>query len=234
MRARRSVRSAAEEARQNTAMTSDATVMSKPSCRGTPCAGPPSPTTISRSARSFMSMTRRKDTRRGSIPSSLPWKMWLSMSAHRALFALVTAWKSPVKCRLMSSMGSTCERPPPVAPPFMPRIGPRLGSRRATIVRFPARASESASPTVSVDLPSPAGVGETPETSTTWPSRPAGGRPSTSILALYRPYSSRASRGMPTLAATSSMGRRVADWAISRSLGVAAGALMGSPYRAVR
>ena len=38
------------------AMTSEATVMSKPASRGKPLATPPSELTISRSARSFMSM----------------------------------------------------------------------------------------------------------------------------------------------------------------------------------
>jgi hypothetical protein len=48
-------------------MTSEATVMSKPVCRGKPLATPPSEVTISRSARSFMSSTRRQTTRRSSI-----------------------------------------------------------------------------------------------------------------------------------------------------------------------
>ena len=53
-------------------MTSEATVMSKPASRGKPLATPPSEQMISRSARSFMSMTRRQATRRVSMPSSLP------------------------------------------------------------------------------------------------------------------------------------------------------------------
>ncbi len=40
-------------------MTSEATVMSKPVSRGTPLILPPRPMTASRSARSFMSSTRR-------------------------------------------------------------------------------------------------------------------------------------------------------------------------------
>ena len=54
------------------AITSDATVMSKPVWRENPFAGPPSPTTTSRSARSFMSMTRRQTIRRWSMSSALP------------------------------------------------------------------------------------------------------------------------------------------------------------------
>ena len=43
IRARRALRSARSEARQSTAMISEATVISKPDSRGTPCAGPPRP-----------------------------------------------------------------------------------------------------------------------------------------------------------------------------------------------
>jgi len=69
------------------------------------------------------------------------------------------AWKSPVKCRLISSGGATCAAPPPVAPPFMPKQGPSEGSRRQISVRLPIRLSASPSPIVVVVLPSPAGVG---------------------------------------------------------------------------
>ena len=54
-------------ARHSIAITSDAAVMSKPVSRGTPWAGPPSPTITWRSARSFMSITRRHTMRRGSM-----------------------------------------------------------------------------------------------------------------------------------------------------------------------
>ena len=59
-------------ARQKIAITSEATVMSKPSSRGKPLATPPSEETIERSARSFMSTTRRQVMRRASMPSALP------------------------------------------------------------------------------------------------------------------------------------------------------------------
>ena len=55
------------------AITSEATVMSKPSSRGKPLPGPPSPTVISRNARSFMSMTRFHAMRLTSKPNALPW-----------------------------------------------------------------------------------------------------------------------------------------------------------------
>ena len=72
MRPSRACRSARSRARQNTAMTSEATVMSKPSSRGKPFATPPSEETTERSARSFMSSARRQETRRASSPSALP------------------------------------------------------------------------------------------------------------------------------------------------------------------
>ena len=52
---------------------------------------PPSPETTLRSCRSLISRTRRKITRRGSMLSALPWKMWLSIIAARRLWALPTA-----------------------------------------------------------------------------------------------------------------------------------------------
>ena len=70
--------------------------------------GPPSDTTRLRSARSFMSITRRQTMRRVSSPSALPWWIWLSTRAASRLCASAMALKSPVKCRLMSSIGSTC------------------------------------------------------------------------------------------------------------------------------
>jgi hypothetical protein len=44
----------------------------EPASRGKPFATPPSDTTMSRSARSFMSMTRRQTIRRWSMSSALP------------------------------------------------------------------------------------------------------------------------------------------------------------------
>ena len=88
----------------------------------------------------------------------------------------------------MSSIGATCAWPPPVAPPFMPKHGPSEGSRRQIIVRLPAAFSASPSPIVVVVLPSPAGVGLMPDTST---KRPLGGPSVASmpapIFALCRP-----------------------------------------------
>src|SRR6476469_4522188 len=63
---------------------------------------------MSRSERSFMSSTRFHWMRRTSMPSSLPWLIWLSISAASRLLASWMAPKSPVKCRLMSSIGTIC------------------------------------------------------------------------------------------------------------------------------
>jgi hypothetical protein len=85
-------------------MTSLATVMSKPSSRGTPLARPPRPSTMLRSWRSFMS-TARFQVMRGVDAERVALLMWLSSIAASRLLAAPMAWKSPVKCRLMSSMG---------------------------------------------------------------------------------------------------------------------------------
>ena len=103
--------------------------MSNRSCLRCPLAGPPIPITISRKARSFMSITRGQSILVGSNLLVFPCLIWLSINADSRLWAEVTACKSPVKCRFISSMGSTCEYPPPAAPPFIPNTGPIEGSR---------------------------------------------------------------------------------------------------------
>ncbi len=169
---RRSLRSDNEDARQSTAIISLATVMSKPSSLGVPFVLPPSPSTMKRSCLSFISTHLFHVILRGSIPKALPCWMWLSSIAASKLFAAPIAWKSPVKCRLISSMGTTWAYPPPAAPPFMPNTGPKEGSRRATTTSLPMRFSPSASPMVVVVLPSPAGVGVMAVTSTSLPLLP--------------------------------------------------------------
>jgi hypothetical protein len=49
------------------------------------------------------------------------------------------AWKSPVKCRFMSSIGTICAMPPPAAPPFMPKFGPSEASRMQIMAFLPIR-----------------------------------------------------------------------------------------------
>ena len=111
------------------AITSDAAVMSKPLWRTTPSSLAPSPITTLRSARSLTSSTRRHVMLWTSRSRSLPWCRWLSTIADRRLWAAVTAWKSPVRWRLSSSIGMTWLYPPPAAPPLMPNVGPIDGWR---------------------------------------------------------------------------------------------------------
>ena len=69
------------------------------------------------------------------------------------------AWKSPVKCKFISSIGTTCAYPPPAAPPLIPNTGPKEGSLNATNTFSPNLANPSATPIVVVVFPYPAGVG---------------------------------------------------------------------------
>src|SRR3954452_10122636 len=95
-----------------------------------------------------------------------------------------------------------------------------------TMTFLPRRRNAWLTPTVTVLLPSPAGVGLIPVTRT---SRPRGLRramASALILALYRPYGRISSGLSPTSAATSAIGRSLAAWAIAISDGTGvAGAL---------
>ncbi len=200
-------------------MTSEATVMSKPSSRGTPLFFPPSPTMVLRKARSFMSRARRKVMRRGSMLRLLPCCRWLSIIAASILCAVVTACRSPVKCRLISSMGTTWEYPPPAAPPFTPMLGPNDGSRSAMAVFLPSFARAWPKPTVVVVFPSPAAVGLMAVIKMRWPSGLSAKRLATAgdTLALYLPYSSRSSSVRPILSAILTMGSICALCAISMS-----------------
>ena len=94
----------------------------------------------------------------------------MSIIAASRLFAAPIAWKSPVKWRLISSIGTTCAYPPPAAPPFTPNTGPKDGSLSATITFFPNLCIASARPTVVVVFPSPAGVGLIAVTRISFPS----------------------------------------------------------------
>ena len=137
------------------------------------------------------------------------------------------AWKSPVKCRLMRSIGITCARPPPVAPPLAPNTGPTDGSRSAITVFLPMRLSASPRPIVVVVLPSPAGVGLIAVTRTSLPSGRSASesRKSRSSLAMWLPWKSSASSGMPTCPAISAMGRMRLARAMARSCDMAKGSV---------
>ena len=69
----------------------------------------------------------------------------------------------------MSSIGTTCARPPPAAPPFIPKQGPKEASRIHIAALFPSAQRPSPRPTVVVVLPSPAGVGFTAVTKISLP-----------------------------------------------------------------
>ena len=65
----------------------------------------PGPARYGAAAGRWTSRQWRKHTRRGSMPRALPCWIWLSTMAHSRLLAAVMACRSPVKCRLMLSMG---------------------------------------------------------------------------------------------------------------------------------
>src|SRR5438445_298552 len=139
--------------------------------------------------------------------------------ADSRLWALAIAWKSPVKCRLMSSIGTTWAYPPPAAPPFTPNTGPSDGSRMHSAAFRPSLRSACVTPTVTVDFPPPAGVGLIPVTST---KRPLGLRRVNAcrrIFALYLPYSSTSSSVSPSSAAIAATGRSFAACAMAISVG---------------
>ena len=109
MRPSRALRSLRSVARPMIAITSLAAVMSNPVSRDTPFFSPPRPTWMCRSARSFMSTTRRQEIRSGSRLWGLSNSRLVSVNAASRLLAAVIAWKSPVRWRLNSSGGTTWE-----------------------------------------------------------------------------------------------------------------------------
>ena len=93
----------------------------------------------------------------------------MSIAAANKSLAAVIACKSPVKFKLISSIGTTCEYPPPVAPPFIPNTGPKDGSLKTPIAFFFKKHNASNKPILTVVLPSPNGVGFTAVTSINFP-----------------------------------------------------------------
>ena len=166
IRPRRRRRSAKDVASERITITSDAAVMSKPVWRGTPSWWSPRPTTTVRSARSLTSRTRRHVIERASRPRALPWCRWLSIIAASRLWAAVTAWKSPVRCRFSLSIGSSWAYPAPAAPPLIPNVGPMDGWRRVRAAERPVAAMPWARPTAVAVFPSPSGVGVSDVTTT--------------------------------------------------------------------
>ena len=148
--------------------------------------------------------------------------MELSSIAAIKLFAAVIAWISPVKWRLISSIGTTCAYPPPAAPPLIPKHGPSDGSRIATTDFFPNLLSACDNPIIVVVFPSPAGVGLIAVTKINFPSSFWSSFliASREIFALYFPYNSRSSSSKPTFWATSTIGFIFALCAISTSVNI--------------
>ncbi len=143
--------------------------------------------------------------------------MWLSIIAHKRLFAAVIACKSPVKCKLISDMGTTCAYPPPAAPPLMPNTGPRDGSLKARHTFLPSLDMPSASPIETVVFPSPPAVGFIAVTNT---SLDFGSVLSKFILALYFPYISIRSSSNDSFFAISRMSFILQFSAISISVSI--------------
>ena len=162
-----------------------------------------------RRKRSFMSIARPQVTWRGSSSPDAGVVVAevdaLSTSADRRLCAVVMAWMSPVKCRLMSSAGTSEALPPPVPPPFTPKTGPSDGSRSASTAFLPSRRMPIARPIDVVVLPSPAGVGLIAVTRMRRPLPPFARfccRTSRPIFALPRPKISMSSSARPSSRAT--------------------------------
>ena len=191
-----------------------------PSSLKNPLTFPPIPTTIFLNALSFISMTLLNIILLESILKSFPWWIWLSIAAHNKLLAVVIACISPVKCKFISSIGTTWAYPPPAAPPFTPNTGPKEGSLNAIIAFFPVLHNACPNPTVTVDFPSPAGVGFIAVTSTNFPSSLFLFLFNTSneILHLYFPYSSISSSVKFNFSAIFTIGSIFASWAIWISL----------------
>ena len=153
-------RSAKLEARQKIAMTSDATVMSKPSSREKPLETPPSEETIERSARSFMSTTRRQLMRRVSSAERIaPIDVIVDQRGEQVVGGadgVEVAGEMEVDVLHRHDLGvAAAGRAALDAETW----AERLGSRRQHSAFLPMWLRPSVRPTVVVVLPSPAGVG---------------------------------------------------------------------------
>ena len=127
-------------------------------------------TVISRKERSFISKARVQTILSGLIFNKLPWKTLFSITAEIKLIVEVKAWKSPVKWRLISSLGIMVLFKAPTAPPLTPKTGPKDGSLKTAKELTPILDKPSCKPMVVVVLPSPALVGVIAVTKTNLPS----------------------------------------------------------------
>ena len=142
------------------------------------------------------------------------------------------AWRSPVKCRLICSMGRTCECPPPAAPPLIPKTGPSDGSLITQHALYPRWLSPWLRPIVVTVLPSPYGVGFTLVTRISLPlllDSPED-RDFHDTLAIWGPCRIRSLLARPNCFATSSMFVGSAARAMSRSLSMVTGGAIHTRY----
>jgi hypothetical protein len=146
--------------------------------------------------------------------------MEASSAAASRLWAAVTAWKSPLKWRLISSIGTTWAYPPPLPPPLIPNTGPMEGSRRHSMTSLPILPRPWAREMDVVVFPSPAFVGVMAVVMMSLPSGDSARRSRTpsETFARCRPWSSISSSRSPARAAISWMGDSTASWAISSPL----------------
>ena len=127
-----------------------------------------------------------------------------------------------MKCKLICSIGITCEKPPPAAPPLIPKTGPIDGSRTTQVALCPRRLRPWLSPIVVTVFPSPKGVGLTEVTRIKNPCLPddLDFIVSHLILAIVGPCIIKSLLESPSFAAISSIGLGSALRAISKSLSI--------------
>ena len=151
-------------------MTSEATVMSKPSSRGKPLETPPSELTIARSARSFMSRTRRQAMRR--LSSAEPVAPVDVVVDHRGeqvvrrRDGVEVAGEVEVDVLHRHDLGIAAAG----GAALDAEAGPERGLAQAHHRLLADAVEASPRPTVVVVLPSPAGVGLMAVTRTSLPS----------------------------------------------------------------
>ena len=106
-------------------MTSLAAVMSKPVSRGTPSVRPPRPITMSRSARSFMSMTRFHEHAPRVEPERVAVVQVVVHQRGQQVVRARDGVEVAGEVHVDVEAGITCDLPPPAPPPFMPEIRAR-------------------------------------------------------------------------------------------------------------
>ena len=160
-----------------------------------------------------MSRHRRQVIVAGSMPSSFPCTRWASIADASRLLAAAIACRSPVKCRLMSSPGTTWATAGAGASALCAERRPDGRLSEADERALADVAEPSVREIAVVVLPSPAFVGVTAVTAISFPLGCVASRSRTerSIFALSRPKSSTSAGSRSRLAASSEIGRS-SDW----------------------